>query len=106
MAVWYARPEAYEAYWDKLLGSGDERAVIDISAAESQARELLGDSFEVALRDSRIDSYLRKVEELFGRTSTSSKSGVPRIIHGQQWIVPETDDAESLLQLLRAEFQK
>lgn len=106
MAVWYARPESYEAYWDSLLGSGDERAVIDISAAESQARELLGDSFEAALRDSRIDSYLRKVEELFGRTSTSSRSGVPRIIHGQQWIVPETDDAESLLQLLRAEFQK
>ena len=64
MAVWYARPEAYEAYWDKLLGSGDERAVIDISAAESQARELLGDSFEAALRDSRIDSYIRKVEEI------------------------------------------
>ena len=88
-----------------MLGSGDERAVIDIAAAENRARALLGDNFEAALRDSRIDSYIRKAEELFGRTSTSSKSGVPHIIYGQQWLVPETDDAESLLQLLRAEFQ-
>ena len=105
MAVWYARPEAYADFWDWMLGSGDERALLDLAAAENRARALLGDNFEAAVRDSRIDSYIRKAEELFGRTSTSSKSGVPRIIHGQQWLVPETDDAESLLQLLRAEFQ-
>lgn len=105
MAVWYARPEAYSQYWDQLLGDGDEHAVTDIAAAENHARALLGEGFEAAIRDNRIDAYLRKVEELFGRTSSSTKSGVPRIIHEQRWIVPETDDAESLLKLLRAEFQ-
>ena len=105
MAVWYARPEAYADFWDWMLGDGDEHAVIDIAEAESRARAILGNNFEAAIQDRRIDSYLRKVEELFGRTSSSDKSGVPRFIHGQHWLIPETDDAESLLKLLRAEFQ-
>ena len=54
-----------------------------------------------ALADPRIDTYLRKVEELFGRTSNAEKSGVPRLIHGQRWLVPETDRADVLLELIR-----
>ena len=101
LAVWYARPEAYEAYWDYLLGSGDESAAIAPADAETRVRELLGDDFESALQDPRIDAYLRKVEELFGRTSNAQKSGVPRLIRGQHWLVPEPDQADELLELIR-----
>ncbi len=101
LAVWYARPDAYEAYWDYLLGSGDERTAIAPADAEARARELFGDDFESAIQDPRIDAYLRKVEELFGRTSNAEKSGVPRIIRGQHWLVPETDQADELLELIR-----
>ena len=101
LAVWYARPEDYDAYWDYLLGSGDEHAFIDPNEAEIRARALLGDAFGEALADPRIDTYLRKVEELFGRTSNAEKSGVPRLIHGQRWLVPETDQADALLALIR-----
>ena len=101
LAVWYARPEAYEAYWDYLLGGGDEHAAIDPAAAEARARDLLGDGFDAALADPRIDAYLKKAEELFGRTSNAEKSGVPRLIHGQNWLVPETDQADKLLELIR-----
>ena len=104
LAVWYARPDAYADYWDWLLGSGDEHAQIVPAEAEKRARALLGDDFEAALADPRIDAYLRKVEELFGRTSTSEKSGVPRLIRGQRWLVPETDDADELIELIRTEL--
>ena len=100
LAVWYTRPECCEAFWDYLLGDGDEHASIDPAAAESRARALLGADFDAALADPRIGTYLRKVEELFGRTSRSGKGGVPRLIHGQDWLVPEVDDAETLLELL------
>ena len=70
------------------------------------ARELLGDGLEAALADPRIDAYLRKVEELFGRTSTGGTGGVPRLILGQRWLVPETDDADELLQLIRTELSE
>jgi len=101
LAVWYARPDDYEAYWDYLLGNGDEHASIDPADAETRARALLGDAFGEAIADPRIDAYLRKVEELFGRTSIAEKSGVPRLIHGQRWLVPETDRADALLELIR-----
>ena len=39
------------------------------------------------------------VYELFGRTSSSEKSGVPRLVAGQRWLVPETDSAEELAAL-------
>ena len=100
LAVWYARPEAYATYWDWLLGEGDPHAAITPDEAEARARALLGDGFAAALQDPRIDAYLRKVEELFGRTSSSEKSGVPRFILGQRWLVPETDDPDTLLSLL------
>ena len=101
LAVWYARPDAYESYWDYLLGDGDARATVTPEAAETRARALLGADFEAALADPRIDSYLRKVEELFGRTSNAEKSGVPRLIKGQNWLVPETEKADELLELIR-----
>jgi uncharacterized membrane protein len=101
LAVWYGRPDACEAYWDYLLGGGDEHAFIDPADAEIRARALLGDAFDTALADPRIDVYLKKVEELFGRTSNAEKSGVPRLIHGRNWLVPETDQADKLLELIR-----
>jgi uncharacterized membrane protein/protein-disulfide isomerase len=101
LAVWYARPDVYETYWDYLLGGGDERASIAPADAEARARALLGDGFQEAVQDPRIDAYLRKAEELFGRTSNAEKSGVPRLIHGQRWLVPETDQADELLELIR-----
>ena len=69
--------------------------------AEAAARAILGGEFAAATKDPRIDAYLRKVEELFGRTSNAEKSGVPRLIHGQKWLVPETDQADELLELIR-----
>ena len=101
LAVWFARPDACEAYWNYLLGGGDERAAVAPDEAEARARALLGDDFQAATQDPRIDAYLRKVEELFGRTSNAEKSGVPRLIHGQKWLVPETDQADELLELIR-----
>ena len=104
LAVWYTRPDAYEAYWEYLLGGGDEHAAVTPADAETCARTLLGDGFEAAVADSRIDTYLRKAEELFGRTSNGEKSGIPRLIHDQRWLVPETDSPGALLALIRSEL--
>lgn len=104
LAVWFARPEAYAAYWDYLLGDGDVRARISPADAEKRARELLGDDFGSALADPRIEATLRKAEELFGRTSHSEKSGVPRLIRGQNWLVPEATGPEELLTLIREQL--
>ena len=104
LAVWYVRPEAAGAFWEYLLGDGDEHAPIAPAEAETRAQALLDADFASTITDPRIDAYLRKVEELFGRTSSGEKSGVPRIIHGQRWLVPETDRPDALLDLIRSEL--
>ena len=104
LAVWFSRLDAYEGYWEYLLGDGDENAVIDPADAEARARALLGDDFEAAVADPHIDAYLRKVEELFGRTSSGGKGGIPRFIAGQRWLVPDADTPAALLTLLRTEL--
>ena len=104
LAVWFARPDAYADYWDALLGDGDEHATIVPADAADRALALLGDDFEAALQDPRIEATLRKAEELFGRTSTAGKSSVPRLIAGQRWLVPETDDPDELLSLIREQL--
>ncbi len=104
LAVWFQAPEAYAAYWDFLSGGGDERRQVDPAGAETLARQLLGEAYEAALADGRVEAYLRRAYELFGRTSNSEKSGVPRLISGRQWIVPEVDTADALWTLVQAEF--
>ena len=104
LAVWYALPDAYAEYWEYLLGNGDEHATISPADAENRARTLLGDGFEAALTNPRIDATLRRAEELFGRTSSSEKSGVPRLLSGQRWLIPETTGADELLELIRTEL--
>ena len=104
LAVWYARPEAYAPFWDWLLGDGDPKAQITPAEAEKRAMELLGADFGAAMADPRIDAYLRKAEELFGRTSSSEKSGVPRLINGQRWLVPEASTPDAVLALIREQL--
>ena len=104
LAVWYQAPEACDAYWDFLSGGGDDRRQVDPADAEALARQLLGEAYEAALADGRIEAYLRRAYELFGRTSNSAKSGVPRLISGRHWIVPEVETADALWTLVQTEF--
>lgn len=94
MAVWYARPEEASAYWDYLLEGATP------AEAENRALALLGDGFAKALANPRIEAYLKKVEELFGRTSTQGSSAVPRFIKGRHWLVPEAETVGELLNIL------
>lgn len=105
MAVWYNFPEHFEEVEKWMLGSGDENLRIDPMEAIEHVGEIVGkDELELALSDARIVSYLNKCFELFGRTSNAEKSGIPRFIYGQMWIVPETDSPEELLNLLQTTF--
>ena len=45
------------------------------------------------------------MRQLFGRTSVGGKSGVPRLVSGQRWLVPEVDTADALLELIHTELE-
>jgi len=118
LAVWYSRPDIYPEF-ESFLMDGEVCPTPD--EAEAEAARLLGGStlqtaaqsslqaaaqnqLKAALQDPRIDSYLSKVYELFGRTSSAGKGAVPRLIHGQQWMVIEADSVDGLVETLGSAF--
>lgn len=101
LAVWYNCPEHYTEVEEYLLGSGDINHIIDPEEARRHVAEIVGEEkLGAALTDARIQDCLTKSYELFGRTSTSSKSGIPRLIYDQNWLVPETDSADELISVI------
>lgn len=98
LAVWYAVPDRYPEFESFLM---DGEFCPSPDEVEAEAVRILGkDGFHSAAHDMRIESYLSKVFELFGRTSSAGKGAVPRLISGQKWIVVEAETAESLSNLL------
>lgn len=102
LAVWYGYPSLYPEAEQWLLGGSDPHQSIKAEEAFGYVSGLVGeDGLREALGDPRIAQYLSKVYQLFGRTSNSSKSGIPRLIFPDgRWIVPETDSPEELLKLI------
>jgi len=61
-------------------------------------------AFREALEDPWIRDYLLKVYELFGRTSSSEKAAIPRFVCDETYLVPDADDTEGLVSILRSVF--
>jgi len=101
LAVWFNYPELYPQIEEYLLGSGDINHIIPQEEAYRHVASIVGEEqLETALLDERIQNYLPRVFELFGRTSSSSKSGIPRLIYDKNWLVPETDSADELISVI------
>ena len=98
LAVWYARPSEYPGFENWMM-AGEKCPPVDEVRARAGAI-LSAEGLERALADTRIEEYLRRAYELFGRTSASDKGAVPRFVNADHWIVPETDSAEALALLL------
>lgn len=109
LAVWRAAPEKFAGFDEWLFAADDPaegwypRSVED---AILKAAELLGgqEQFYDAVRDAAISSILSKSFELFGRTTIQGKSGIPRLVYKSQWIIPEVDSSDGLMEILGSEF--
>lgn len=109
LAVWTTAPEKFEEF-DEWLFTAEDPAKgwypRTVEAATLEAARLLGGEQQLgeALGNAAIDSILARSFALFGRTTMQGKSGIPRLVYGSQWIIPEVDDAEGLMDILRKEF--
>ena len=77
-----------------------------IDAANRKAAELLGSEealFE-ATRNAAISAIFSKSFDLFGRTTMQGKNGIPRLVYKSQWIIPEVDTPEGLMEILNTVF--
>lgn len=104
LAVWLAEHKAFSEFenWMFSFESGDRWQPRSFDAAQAKAIELVGQaSFDTAWANPWIDQYLEISVEIYGKTIQSGKGGVPKMVFGSRWVIPEpynADDLEAILQ--------
>jgi len=104
LAVWVAKREAFGAFEDWMFSfeSGDRWRPRRLDAAKDKAIELVGrGQFEAAWADPWIDGYLQSSIQVYGRTIQSGRGGVPKLVFGSRWVIPQPYSADDLVSILR-----
>jgi uncharacterized membrane protein len=105
LAVWVAQREAFDAFnrWMYSLESGDRWRPRSLDAARAKAVELVGQAqFEAARADPWIDRYLTTCLRIYRATLQSGNGGVPKLIFGSRWAIPQPVDGDDLVRILQA----
>ncbi len=104
LAVWVARREAFPAFenWMFTFESGDSWYPRSLETARAKAVELVGQAkFDTAWTDPWIGRYMETGIRIYGQTIQSGKGGIPKLIFGSRWVIPEPDNADDLIMILQ-----
>ncbi|HEY5508889.1 MAG TPA: vitamin K epoxide reductase family protein [Paludibacter sp.] len=104
LAVWFANREAFPGFenWIFSFDSGDRWQPRSLDAVKAKAIELVGQAkFDVAMSDKRVENYLQTSVEIYGKTIQNGKGGVPKLVFGSRWVIPETSSTDDLISILQ-----
>jgi uncharacterized membrane protein len=109
LAVWLAKREAFPLFdnWMYSFESGDHWRPRSLVAAKAKAVELVGGApFDAALADPWVSRYLRTCVRIYGETvqgasNSQRANAVPKMIFGSRWVIPEPNNADDLVSILR-----
>ena len=104
LAVWVAQREAFPAFenWMFSFESGDRWRPRSPDTARAKAAELVGQTkFDAARADPWIDGYLQSSIRIYGQTIQDGHGGVPRLIFGSRWVIPQPYNADDLVMILK-----
>ena len=104
LAIWFTNRNAFAEFenWMFSFETGGRWLPRGLESARAKAVELIGkDEFDKALTDPRIEQHLQKSVRIYGQTIQGGMSGIPKMIYGSQWIIPEPYNAEELVSILQ-----
>ena len=104
LAVWVARREAFPVFenWMFTFESGDSWHPRSLETTRAKAVELVGqEKFDAAWSDPWIGQYIQTCIRIYGQTIQSGKGGVPKLIFGSHWVIPEPYNADDLVMILQ-----
>ena len=104
LAIWFAKKDAFPVFenWMFSFDSGDKWQPRSLETVNIKAIELLGQAkFETAISDPRVDKYLQTCVQIYGKTVQNGKGGVPKLVFGSRWVIPETSSADDLMSILQ-----
>lgn len=104
IAVWDANREAFPAFesWMFSFDSGDRWHPRTLEATQAKAVELVGQAkLEVAMSAPWVSQYLQTCIQIYGQTLQSGKGGVPKMVLGSRWVIPEIYSVDDLMMILQ-----
>ncbi|MFN8206838.1 MAG: vitamin K epoxide reductase family protein [Bacteroidales bacterium] len=104
LAVWKANRDAFLTFdnWMFTYESGDRWHPRKLEIARAKAIELVGQAeFEKAMSEPWINSCLQRSVEIFGQTLKNGKGGIPKLIYGSRWLIPEPENTDDLIRILQ-----
>jgi len=104
LAVWFANHDAFSDFenWMFTFDSGDKWQPRSLNEVKTKGIELLGQAkFDTAMSDPRVDKYLQTCVQIYGKTVQNGKGGVPKLVFGSHWVIPETASADDLMSILQ-----
>jgi uncharacterized membrane protein/protein-disulfide isomerase len=104
LAVWVARREAFPVFdnWMFTFESGDKWQPRSLETTRAKAVELVGqEKFNASLSDPWIGQYIKTCVRIYGQTIQNGKGGVPKLIYGSHWVIPEPYNADDLVMILQ-----
>jgi uncharacterized membrane protein len=104
LAVWVAEREMFPAFenWMFTFESGDRWRPRSLETARAKAFELVGQAkFDSAWSDPWIGQYLQTSTQIYGRTIQNGRGGIPKLVFGSRWVIPEPYNADDLVMILQ-----
>ena len=104
LAVWLADREVFPVFenWMFSFESGDRWYPRSLDDARAKAIELVGQAeFDAARDDPWVDHYMATCVRIYGQTIQSKIGGVPRLVFGSRWAIPEVYSADDLVMILQ-----
>ncbi len=104
LAVWLAKREAYSAFddWMFTYESGDGWRPRSLESAKAKATELVGkEKFDAAWTDPWMAQYMQTCIRIYGQTIQNGNGGVPKMIFGSHWVIPEPQNVDDFVMILQ-----
>ena len=104
LGVWLTKRDAFPAFenWMFSYESGDRWHPRNMETARAKAIELVGEAgFDSAWSDPWIESYMSKCVQIFGQTLQEGKGGIPKLVYGSRWVIPEPNNTDNLIGILQ-----
>lgn len=106
LSVWAAKREVFAEFdlWMFSYESGDRWLPRSVEAAKAKAAELAGQKkFDAAMAGLRVDGYLKASIKIYA-DSNESGNALPRLVYGSRWVIPQPNDADHLISIMREAF--
>ena len=104
LAVWLIDRAAFSDFenWMFTFESGNGWHPRSLESAKAKAIELIGRAkFDTASADPWIGQYLQNCIQIYGQTIQGEKGGIPKMLFGSRWLIPEPQNADDLILILQ-----